>query len=444
MRLFGTNGVRGIVNEDMTAEFARKMGTAIGKFMCGTVAIASDTRTSADMIKSAVSAGLMAAGCNILDAGVIPTPALQYYVKRNKIKGGVMITASHNPPQFNGIKCIGSDGTETARKDEERIEYLFFNPKDDTSSPGRMEHISGVAEEYIDGVVSHVDAEAIRKAKLSVVLDCANGAAFATSPLLMKRLGVKAVTLNADPQGEFPGHLSEPTEENLGDLVALVKHTHADAGIAHDGDADRTVFVTDAGEFVQGDPGLALMAAYEMKRKKGIAVVPVNTSSAVEEVVKKAGGTVTYTAVGSPIVAREMIRSNAVFGGEGNGGFIFSEHQFCRDGAMAAAKMLESIAKNGKLSEQLKTIPKYCMFKIKFECPNEKKEALLESLEKSIKEEKNTTDGLKVIFKDGWVSLRPSGTEPIFRIYSESKDEGTAKERTESFKTMALEALSKL
>ena len=444
MRLFGTNGVRGVVNEDMTAEFAMKLGVAIGRFMNGTVAIASDTRVSADMILSACSAGLMSAGCDILNLGVVPTPALQYFVKNNSLKGGVMITASHNPPEFNGIKCVSSDGTEMARKDEEKIEDLFFNPVNGPADIGTMKKVSGAMEDHINGVLKAVDAEAIRNAKLTVVLDCANGAAFRSSPLLMKLLGVKAITLNADPQGEFPGHLSEPTEENLQDLVSLVRSTEADLGIAHDGDADRTVFVSDTGEYVIGDKSLAILAVSELKKRKGIIVTPVNTSSAVEEAVKKEGGTVTYTAVGSPTVAREMIRSGAIFGGEGNGGSIFPEHQFCRDGAVSVAKMLECIVKHGKLSEQLAALPVYYTFKIKFECPDDKKQRLLEALENSITLEKNTIDGLKIVFQDGWVSMRPSGTEPIFRIYSESKDKATAKERVEKFETLALETLSKL
>jgi phosphoglucosamine mutase len=444
MRLFGTNGVRGVVNEDMTAEFAMKMGIAIGRFMNGTVAIASDTRVSADMILSAVSAGLMSTGCNILNLGVVPTPALQYFVKNNSLKGGVMITASHNPPKFNGIKCVSFDGTEMARKDEERIEELFFDPVNEPADIGTMKKVSGAAEDYISGVIKAVDAEAIRNAKLTVVLDCANGAAFRSSPLLMKLLGVKAITLNADPQGEFPGHLSEPTEDNLKDLVSMMKNSDADLGIAHDGDADRTVFVSDTGQYVIGDKSLALLALSELRKKKGIIVTPVNASSAVEDVVKKEGGTVTYTAVGSPTVAREMMRSGAIFGGEENGGLIFPEHQFCRDGAMSAAKMLECIVKHGKLSEQLATLPVYYTKKIKFECPDDKKQRLLEALESSITLEKNTIDGLKIVFKDGWVSMRPSGTEPIFRIYSESKDEAKAEERVEKFRTMALELLAKL
>lgn len=442
-KLFGTNGVRGVVNEDMTSELALGLGRAIGQFMKGTVAIASDTRVSGDMIKSAVCAGLMSAGCNILDLGIVPTPTLQYFVKTHSImSGGVMITASHNPPKFNGIKCVSPDGTEMNRQNEERIENLYFNDPGVSDKIGTMEKVVGAVESYIDAIVAAVDAPAIRSAGLTAVLDCANGAGFRASPLLLKKLNVKATTLNADPQGEFPGHPSEPTEDNLKDLISLVKAGRADIGIAHDGDADRTVFITSTGEYVSGDKSLALLARAELKKKEGMVVTPVSSSSMVEEVVRDAGGTVMYTAVGSPTVARAMMSSGAVFGGEENGGLIFPDMQYCRDGAMSAAKMLESIVKYGPLSEQVATLPVYHTFKFKIDCPDDKKALLLAKLSTEQKGiGKDETDGLKILFEDGWVLIRPSGTEPIFRIYSESKNAEVAKKRGEDFRSAAENAL---
>jgi len=436
-RLFGTNGIRGVVNKDLTPNFALRVGVAIGTFMKGTVAVASDTRVSGDMVRSAVFAGLMYAGCSILDLGVVPTPVLQYFIKTHpETVGGVMITASHNPPQFNGIKCVSLDGTEMKRSDEEKIESIFFGGAPETSDvkPGTVEKISGAAESYVDAVISKVDASAIRNAGLKAVLDCANGAAFFTTPLLLKKLNVRTTTLNADPQGEFPGHPSEPTEENLKDLISLMRTNGADIGIAHDGDADRTVFVSDGGKYVSGDKTLALISRSELKKKTGVVVTPVATSSMVEEVVKEAGGEVLYTAVGSPVVARAMMSAGAVFGGEENGGLIFPEMQYCRDGAMAVAKMLESIVKNGPLAQQISTLPVYYTYKFKIDCPDGKKKELLRHLSEEIKDgKKDETDGLKILFEDGWVLIRPSGTEPIFRVYSESKDEATAKKRGEEF-----------
>ena len=436
-RLFGTNGIRGTVNEDMTVELAAKVGRAAGRFMKGTVAIASDTRVSRDMIKQAVSAGLMASGCNVIDLGTIPTPALQYFVKiRTETVGGIMITASHNPPNFNGIKCVSSDGTEMSREDEEAIETNYYNDDgDDDVRIGRMRRETGAEETYIDAVISNVDADAIRAAGLRAVLDCANGASYATAPLLLKKLNVKTRTLNADAQGEFPGHDSEPTEENLKDLIEMMRRGGSDIGIAHDGDADRTVFVSAKGEYVSGDKSLALIAASELARKKGTVVTPVSSSSMVEEVIVAAGGKVKYTAVGSPIVARTMMTSDAIFGGEENGGLIFPDMQFCRDGAMTVAKMLEAIVKNGPLSKQIKTLPVYHTYKFKIECDDEGKEKLMKifAREKYDNSRKDKTDGIKLIYDNGWVLLRPSGTEPIFRIYSESKEMSVAKARGEEF-----------
>ena len=441
-KLFGTNGVRGVVNEDMTADLALQVGKAMGRYMRGQVVIATDTRVSAEMIRSAVSAGLMAVGCKVLDLGVIPTPALQYFVKTHDyVSGGVMITASHNPPQFNGIKCIASDGTEMHKYGEEKIEALYRQviPANPWNTIGSIEKVIGAADSYINAVISNVDSNEIRHAGLKVVLDCANGAACRTTPLLLQKLGVVAITLNADPQGEFPGHPSEPTEDNLQDLMTLTKFVKADLGIAHDGDADRTVFVSQKGKYISGDKSLALISKNELSEKKGgVVVTPVSSSSMVEDVVKEAGGTVIYTAVGSPIVARKMMEVKAIFGGEENGGLIFPEHQFCRDGAMTIAKMLECVVKYGPLHKQVDALPVYYVNKRKVPCPDDKKETLLAMMKALYNENKiDATDGLKIFFDDGWILARPSGTEPIFRIFSESKDENVAIERGQKFEDIA-------
>ena len=433
-RLFGTNGVRGVINDDMTSELGLRLGKAIGAFFGGSVAIASDTRVSADMMKSAVSAGLMAVGCRVLDLGVLPTPAAQYFVKTHShVSGGVMITASHNPPEFNGIKCIAPDGTELHRSDEEQIENMYEGeiPCKPWSEVGTKEDVLGAAESYVDAVISLVDSERIRAANLTAVLDCANGAAHYTAPLLLSKLNVRAITLNANPQGEFPGHLSEPTEENLSGLIEVTKYAKADIGIAHDGDADRTVFVTDEGKFVSGDKSLTLMAEMAVSEKGGGTVVtPVSSSSVVEEVDVRAGGAVIHTAVGSPVVARKMIETGAIFGGEENGGLIFPEMQYCRDGAMTVAKMLEYVAKNGSLQKRIDALPVYFTDKRKLSCPAAERADLMRHLmEINATRNMDSTDGLKILYSDGWVLLRPSGTEQIFRIYSEARDAETAEKR---------------
>lgn len=445
-RMFGTNGVRGVVNEDMTAALALQMGKAIGSVMNGHVAVATDTRLSADMLRTAVAAGLMAVGCDVVNLGVVPTPALQYFVRMHPdISCGVMITASHNPPEFNGIKVIAADGTEASREQEAAVEEAYGReiPSVVWDKVGSTSDLAGAGDVYVDAVASKVDVAAIRAAGLTVVLDCTNGAAYYTSPLLLKRLGVRAITLNGNPQGEFPGHLSEPTEENLGELKAMVRDTGAALGIAHDGDADRCVFVDNRGRFVAGDKSLAVLARYLAQDSPGGTVVtPVATSALVEDVVRSAGGNVVYTAVGSPIVARTMMTDGAIFGGEENGGLIFPSHQYCRDGAMSLAKMLECIVRVGPLAEQLDRLPQYFTEKRKVKCPDGLKAALMQYFDARTEGiRKDRTDGIKLLFDNGWVLARPSGTEPIFRVYAESKDGRTAADLADKYERLVNEFL---
>jgi len=440
MKMFGTNGIRGVANEYLSGELSLNVGRAIAHVLGpGPIAIAKDTRVSSDMIVCSVSAGLMSMGVDVIDLGMIPTPALQYYVKtHDDVTAGVMITASHNPPEFNGIKCVSSDGTECSPEEEGAIEDAYEKGMKPVEWPeiGSLSHVDDAGEKYIDSVVSKVDVEAIRKAGLRVCLDCANGASVYTSPLLMEKLGVEAIVLNGKPDGMFPGHYSEPVESNLGELKESVKQYKADLGIAHDGDADRCVFVSDTGMYMPGDVGLALLAISCLQSGKGSkeVVSTVALSSMVEDAVIAAGGYMARTAVGSPLVARRMIKDGSLVGGEDNGGIIFADHQFCRDGAMAAARMLEFIVRNGSVQKQVDALPKYTTIKTATHCDDDKKEMLIDRVAALHSAEKiDRTDGLKIIFSDGWVLLRPSGTEPKFRIYSESKDPQVAEKRSEQF-----------
>ena len=439
-RLFGTNGVRGVVNSPMMdVEFAQRLGMAVGTFMKGPVMIATDARTSNEMLKTACASGIMASGCNVVDCGVVPTPTLQYAVKNAKTGGGVVITASHNPPEFNGIKCIDPDGTEMSRANEEAIEGIFHRGdfvRAEWNAIGRYMANTTSIERYLGGILSKVNVAAIRKANLRVAVDCSNGPASGVTPKLLERLGVRYVTLNADPNGAFPGHNSEPTPENTRDLVGLVKAGGFDLGFVHDGDADRTIFVDGNGRYLYGDRSLAIIANYVCQLKKGrLVVTPVSSSMCVEDAVRMAGGSVVYTKVGSPTVARVMMERGGIFGGEENGGLIFADHQYCRDGPMAAAKMLEIVSMSGSLAQVNDKIPAYSQFKTKTVCPDEMKQQVMADLLKSASGGRiDTTDGLKVYVKDGWVLVRPSGTESIIRIFTESKTTERAKDLAESTK----------
>lgn len=438
MRMFGTNGVRGIANEDMNCELALGMGKAVGQVLGKRIAVACDPRTSSLMLKDALCAGLMSVGADVLDLGMVPTPALQHYIKvRGDITGGVMITASHNPPEFNGIKCVAGDGTECTKEQEDEIESFYHSGVQTVGwhDIGSVETVDDAGGEYIESIIAAVDAETIRKAGLKVVLDCANGCACPTSPLLLERLGITAIVLNGDPDMRDPAHPSEPTEDNLAVLLEEVRANGADLGFAHDGDADRCVFVTSDGRYVAGDLALAVLGRYLLEKNGGgKVVVTVATSRVVEDTAKTANGETLYTAVGSPIVARAMATEGALFGGEENGGLIFASHQFCRDGAMGAATMLECIVKNGPLGDQLATLPSFRTIKKAVMCPDELKERVTEVIASNHSDDSmDVTDGLKFLYDDGWVLLRPSGTEPKYRVYSESSDPAMAEKRSSEF-----------
>jgi phosphomannomutase/phosphoglucomutase len=449
--LFGTNGVRGIINKDMNIKLSQNLGMAIGTYLSkGKVAIGTDTRTSNEMLKSSVISGLLSCGSQVVDLSIVPTPTLQYYVKHNDIDLGIVITASHNPPRFNGIKCIDSDGTELSREREEKIEKIYFSEE---FSQVTWDKIGGISKEenacepYIKGILNNVDCEEIKKANPKIVLDCGNGAGSLVSPYLFERMGCKVVTLNSHPQGTFPGHNSEPTAENLKDLISATVSFGADLGIAHDGDADRTIIIDEKGNYLFGDRILALVAKeLLLENQGGLIVTTVASSMAIGDVVKNQNGEIIYTRVGSPIVARKMMETNAIFGGEENGGLIFPKHQFCRDAAMAAAKVVEIVAKRGKpLSALIEELPKYHQFKTKVECPHEKKEtALLEFARQMEDKEVDQTDGVKILTDGAWVLVRPSGTEPIYRIFSEADSPDRARELSEESKNIITEIIKNL
>jgi phosphomannomutase/phosphoglucomutase len=450
-KLFGTNGIRGVTNEDMNCDLALGIGKAWGTYLKKTikrprVAIGTDARLSNHMLKNAISAGLIATGCDVVDVGLVPTPTLQYTVRERKFDSGVIITASHNPPQFNGIKGVARDGTEFSKDVEEEIEKIYFNKSFTLASwkdVGNLSSWDGSIDLYINGILDAVDVDLIKKKKFHIVLDCGNGAGSLVTPILLKKLCCKITELYCEPDGTFPGHNSEPLPENLGDLIKKVPKVKASFGAAQDGDADRAIFVDELGNYIWGDKTLALCAKYATIENGGIAVTPVTTSSCFDDVVKENNGKVIHTAVGSPIVARVMMENNSVFGGEENGGLIFPEMQYCRDSAMSIAKILEIMAKeNKKLSDLIGEIPKYEVYKIKMFCPHEKKDIVMKTLAKQTKQDKSIlkvdeTDGVKLYVEDGWVLMRPSGTEPIFRVYSESKNKNRAEELAFIYKKLA-------
>ena len=434
MALFGTNGVRGIANEYITPELAIDIAKSLGTFMGskGTIAIGRDTRISGDMLKSAAIAGALSAGLTVIDVGIAPVPAVQYYV-RDHADAGIMITASHNPREYNGIKLIAGEGSEFSREGENEVEKIYYSKEFASSTwdkTGDLRTDHSVNEYYIQAIINAVNAESIRRKQFTVVVDTGCGAGSVTLPFLLQRLGCKVITINAQTDGTFPWRNPEPTPDVLTELVDIVRSSGADMGIAQDGDADRAVFVDENGEFIGEEVLLAMIAKYILSRRKGVIVTPVSTSQRMVDVAAEAGVELIWTAVGSINVARKMMETGAVFGGEGNGGLIFPEHQYCRDGAMACSKLLEIMAGGTTLSDLTKTVPVYFNAKTKVRCND--LSSTMECVKANISLGKDvkvdTTDGVKIWYNDGWVLIRPSGTEPIVRIFAESKTKSRAEE----------------
>jgi phosphomannomutase/phosphoglucomutase len=380
------------------------------------------------MLAKAVVSGLNATGCNVLLAGMAPTPALQYGVKKHKTAGAVIVTASHNPPEYNGIKVIWRDGIELSRKQEIEIEKIFFDEKmryAEWSELGTTRDLLGVIDEYVEAMKKHVNVAKISKKNFHIVVDAANSVGSLAAPFLLRDLGCKVTTINADIDGTFPGRPPEPRPENLQDLALTVKAVNADLGVAFDGDADRSVFVDEKGEIHWGDKTFALVEKYFLKENKGEKIVtPVSSSTLVKDVADAYGGEVVWTKVGSVTVSHTMKRLHAKLGGEENGGIFYAPHNAVRDGAMATALILDIMAKTGEaLSKLLAEQPKYFIEKGKIECPETLKEKVLEKLVQRLKSLNiNTIDGVKIWFDDkSTILMRPSGTEPIYRLYAEAQ-----------------------
>jgi len=435
-RLFGTFGVRRVANEELTPEFASKLAAAYGSLVDGCLAVGGDPRTSTPMIKHAIISGLLSSGCQVADLGILPTPAVQYAV-RNYYDGGVIITASHNPPKYNGIKFIDENGIGIPEDMELRIENIFFSDGPDRVLWDDIDEVSanqGLINEYIDEVIKRVDKEAIHKAKLKVIVDCGSGAACFTTPYILRQLGCNITTLNCQPDGFFPGRNPEPTEDNLQELMKTVKATGADLGIAHDGDADRTICIDENGNYVMGDKTFALVERKLLQENEGgLIVTTVATSSAIYDIAQEYGGEVVSTRVGDLLVARELKNSDGLFGGEENGGLIFPDFVYGRDAALSTAKIVEIISvENKPLSQLIEELPDYHSVKMKVECPDNLKNEIMQKIVADTQEyEVDTTDGVKIFREEGWLIIRPSGTEPIFRCFAEAKSKKDAKKMAE-------------
>ncbi len=431
--MFGTNGVRGIINKDITVELALRLSRAIGTVLGpGTIAVARDSRMGGEMFTHAIMAGLTSTGCSVINLGPTPTPTLQYMVPRLACVAGVMVTASHNPPRFNGIKVIGANGIEASRETEDQIEAVYHSNQFNIAEWNKIGEVTTNAtaiDEYLEGIKSHVDVDKIREKKLKVVVDGANSVGSLVTPRLLRELGCWVISINSQLDGTFPGRNPEPIPENLVDLSSAVVSMKADLGIAHDGDADRATFVDETGRVLWGDQSFALIASRVLAKKPGSTLVtPVSSGRLIEDIARKAGAKIDWTEVGSVVVSHRIEEIRAELGGEENGGVFYPDHQPVRDGAMTASQIVEMIASEGKsLSQLVSELPTYFNTKVKVPVPQEKKERLLEALLNLTKDmDRITLDGVKIVRDDGWILLRPSGTEPLYRCFAEGKTQEIA------------------
>jgi phosphomannomutase / phosphoglucomutase len=440
-KLFGTNGIRGTANKELTPEKTTKIATAIGTFFNKkNLLLGYDARTSGPMLAKATIAGLTATGCNVYFAEMAPTPALQYAVKNHRMDGAVIITASHNPPEYNGIKVIWNDGIEISHQQEKEIERIYFEDKPVLADWNKIgaEHDFAVAnDEYVEAVKKHVNVPEIAQKHYNIVVDAANSVGSLTAPRLLRELGCKVTSINANIDGTFPGRMPEPRPENLQELATAVKAVKADFGVAFDGDADRSIFVGENGEVYWGDKTFAVIEKYFLMENPNEKIVtPVSSSTLVKDVAEAFKGELVWTKVGSVTVSQTMKKVKAKLGGEENGGVFYGPHQAVRDGAMTTALILGIMAKTGeKLSELIAEQPKYFLEKGKVACPEEKKEKVLEKLVEQVKGANvSTIDGVKIWFEDkSAILVRPSGTEPVYRLYAEAKSHKKALKLIEDY-----------
>ena len=430
--IFRAYDIRGVFGKDLTEEVATKIGAAFATFLEGrTVVVGRDVRISGEKLRDALVSGLISR-CDVTDVGVVPTPLLYFALNRLQKDAGIMVTASHNPPQWNGFKAFRGQKGSIYGKDMEKIKQIVKDAdlKRLGGRRGKSVSYEGIIQEYQDFVQSKIQL----KRKLKVVADTANGTCGLVAPILFERLGCNILTLNQEPDGTFPAHLPVPKEETLGELKKEVVRNKADFGVGYDGDGDRAVFIDEKGNLIPGDLTLLIFAKDVLQKHRGGKVVyELSCSMAVEEYVKKLGGIPLVERVGHTFIMDRMIEEKALLGGEKSSHFYFSEVYGMDDATFASLRMAEILSKSiERLSEIVASLPKYpSVYEKNFECPDNLKFKVIEKLRTKFKEYGLKTldmDGVKLLEKDGWVILRASNTEPLIRISAEARTEEKLKE----------------
>lgn len=389
--------------------------------------IGYDGRESSPIICKIITSTLNSIGIDCKIAGLVPTPCLEYAVKSLGYSGGIMITASHNPPQYNGIKPAAKDGVEISREDELIIEDIYLN-KSWITNPEKW-GITGeetrTIETYLDGIISHISSKLIGSKSFKVVLDLGNGAQAVTAPNFCKKVNCETILVNETIDGMFPGRGSEPTPQNLSVLSKSVIDNKANFGIAFDGDGDRSIFCDNLGNILTGDKSALILIQHILNQNPNSLVVTcLNSGSNTELLAEKYDSKVIRTKVGSVEVSRKMVSTNALIGFEENGGFMFGKHNQVRDGCMSLALMLDFLAtSDNSLSSEISKLPLSFTTKDKLKCSSDDAVKVISSLKEEFPNS-DVSDGIKItIDSKSWVMIRSSGTEPIIRIYTESENE---------------------
>ncbi len=426
-KLFGTSGIRGIVNQDLTLHLALQTGLAAATATnAGKITIAHDTRTTATTIENALVAGLLGGGAKVVNLGLIPTPVLAYATRQLKANTGIMITASHNPPQYNGIKLFNANTIAYTKKQENKIERLI--KKQQFKRQTYHEIGTTTTTEATSHYIKALTKTSLHE-KWRVILDPGNGATCRLAPIVFQALRCKVTTINAQPDGYFPARSPEPDVESLADLCKIVRQLNADVGFAYDGDGDRMVAVTEKGEFAPLDQTLAAYAAHMVKSNKGGTVITtVEASMCIEKTVQQHGGNVLRTKVGDVAVAEEIKKHKAIFGGEPCGAWIHPQFHYCPDGILSSALLLKALESEDKtLSKFIAEAAYYPVRKKGLECPNKAKNKVMRKIVDTLPSvfprtvEFTEVDGIRLTLANGWVLVRASGTEPLIRVKVEAE-----------------------
>jgi phosphomannomutase len=434
----GITGVRGIVGETFTPELAVVFAQAFGTYLGGgRILVCRDTRPSGPMIRSAVLSGLLAAGCEVIDLGICPTPSMQLGVKWLEADGGIAITAGHNPWRWNALKFVRGDGLYLNPRQAEELLDIFHQGE---FLKANWETIKQSID-YADPIPRHIEAlqrafdvNAIRKRRLVVAVDCCNGACSLLSPRWLEVLGCEVLALNNDPTAPFP-HAPEPKPTTMAQLCALVKAGRADIGFAHDADGERLGLVTDLGEPLSEEMTLALAADIRLRKQPGTVVTNVSTTQAIDCIASHHGGEVVRTPVGQAFISEGLLEHNGVLGGEGSGGVTVPEVHLTHDSAAAIGLILEHLAQTAeRISDMVQHLPRLTTLKHDVAVEPHRLYSVLQEFRAVVEQEALTfdsIDGVKVTLPEGWVHVRASNTESIIRIIVEAKEKTKAAELLE-------------